>query len=1057
MIVAAATEKEGVFMKKRAFLVTVLLALALTGMTNFPKTEADAQNQPPLNVAFVWHQHQPFYKGPDSGIYLLPWVRMHAVKDYYDMAAMLTNYPGIRATFNLVPSLLLQLEEYAAGKAVDSYMLVAAKNAQDLTDADKDFLLRRFFDANWNNVIKRYPRYWELLQKRGTSGDDAEIARAISTFSVQDFRDLQLWFDLAWFDPDVQRDDPEIKKLMTKGQGFTEEDKLIVHDKQLRIIGNVIGIYKKLQESGVIEIITSPYYHPILPLLDNVENARIASPELELPSEGFHHPDDAVAQLQRAATYYQELFGCSPRGLWPSEQAVGNSVAAAAAQAGFSWMVSNEGILAKALGIRLRDGSDKVVRPDLLYQPYYVNAGSGRQTAIIFRDQHLSDKIGFTYSGMSAAAAAEDLVSYLHAVRDALGARAGSSLVTIALDGENAWEYYPNDGKDFFDAIYTKISEDAVLRTVTVSEYLDRHPPVEAIDNLHTGSWISDNLETWIGEGEENKAWNYLSKARDALTISTTVYGNDPSKKEALERAWESLYAAEGSDWFWWYGSDQTSANDVGFDMLFRAHLAGIYRLINDPVPDYLLVPIIPKQPARPVKSMTQLSTPEIDGRSAPGEWDASASYSASGVNLAGKGASAAGTARPVQIKDLNVAADNTALYLRVVMDEGGGADAGAGGGADAGAGSELPPGQLAVYFSNNRIIDGNVWTRFAGDAGAAGVSLGITLNYEALINFSELNSGTGRIVLSRAESDVIWTKVREVSSVSYQDCLEMRIPFEALEYQSGDDVYFTVVLADEQSGSVTSLAPSGGPVHVKVPQITAGKLVMTMTDPIGDDIGPGSYTYPTNALFTPGVFDLVKTEIYDDQDDLTFKIYIYGELNNLWDSPIGLSLQTIDLYFDVDGVPNSGEIKALGGRRAVFDSGAAWEYAVWVEGWHQKIFAADGSEVKAAVRVSTDPITKSISISVPKQAIGYAGGRLGFMVLIMGQEGFPSGDSLRVREVMEQAAEWRFGGGTQGSYDPNIIDMLVPEGTRQEAILGAYDPAQARFATLPMIYIELP
>lgn len=1052
-------------MKKRIFLVLVLLALVQAGMISFPNTLTVAQNQPPLNVAFVWHQHQPFYKDPDSGIYLLPWVRMHAIKDYYDMAAMLTNYPGVRATFNLVPSLLFQLEEYAAGQAVDTYMLVADKNAQDLTDADKDFLLRRFFDANWENVIQQHPRYWELLQKRGTSGDDAEIARAIQTFSVQDFRDLQLWFDLAWFDPDVQSEDADIRRLLTKGKGFTEEDKLIVRARQQEIIRNVIEIYKKLKNSGVIEIITSPFYHPILPLLDNVENAHGANPDLELPSEGFRHPDDAVEQLQRAADYYQELFGSAPRGLWPSEQAVGKSACVAAAQAGFTWMISNEGILAKSLGVQLRDGSGKVVRPDLLYQPYYVNTDGGQQTAIIFRDQNLSDKIAFTYSGMSAEAAAEDLISYLHAVRDALGTRAGSSLVTIALDGENAWEYYLNDGKDFLHAIYSRISEDPVLRTVTVSEYLDRHPPVETIDNLHTGSWISDNLETWIGEGEENKAWNYLSKARDALTISTTVYGNDPSKKEALERAWESLYAAEGSDWFWWYGSDQTSVNDVGFDRLFRAHLANVYRLTDDPVPDYLLAPIIPKQPARPVKSMTQLSAPEIDGRSDPGEWDSSASYSAysaySAYGASGELPLPLPLPLPHRIKELNVAADNSALYLRVVMDSG---DANAAEAGAVNASSSLPQGQLAVYFSNHRIIDGNVRTRFTGGSGAAegegaasdAETFGFVLNYEALVDFAELNSGTGRIILSKADSDVIWEKTREISSVSYQDCLEMRIPFEALEYQSGDDVYFAVVLTDEQSGTISSLAPAGGPAYLEVPQITAGKLAMTFTDPVGDDYGPGTYKYPTNELFTPGVFDIVKTEIYDDQDNLTFKIYINGELSNPWNSPIGLSLQTIDLYFDVDGVPDSGETKALGGRRAVFGAESGWEFAVWVEGWHQKIFAADGTEVKAAVRVTTDPISRSISITVPKYAIGYSGGRLGFMILMLGQEGFPSGDSLRVREVLDQAAEWRFGGGTLGGYDPNIIDMLVPDGAQQEAILGAYNPGEVRFATLPMIYIEL-
>jgi len=986
----------------------------------------------PLYVALIWHNHQPFYKNTATDMYMMPWVRMHAVKDYYDMASILKDYPNVHVTFNLVPSLILQLDEYADG-AQDVQLLLSLKPASELTDDDKDFILRRFFDANWDNIIKKYPRYWQLLNKRGQGVTDESIAAAIAAYDEQDFRDLQVWFNLAWLDPDFIDEDPSIEALVRKGRGFTEEDKRVVLDKHNEIIRNVIPIYREMQNAGQIEVTTTPFYHPIMPLIYDVDLARVASPKLELPSEPFAYPEDVEAQLSKAVDFYKDHFAVAPRGLWPSEQAVGQDIVGIVHEAGFQWMVSSEGVLAQSLGIGLRDGAGRIVRPDVLYKPYIVEQ-DGKEVTILFRDIVLSDKIGFSYSGMSGRAAARDLTDYLRSVKRSLASTPGPHVVTIALDGENCWEYYENDGKEFLHTLYGALNDDPDFKAVTVEEYLAAHPATERIPMLHTGSWISDDLETWIGEVEENRAWDYLSKARTALAGFTAEHADsaDDEVMTALERAWEELYAAEGSDWFWWYGDDQDSGNDEAFDELFRIHLQNIYSYIGLEVPNYLYMPIIPKRAAIPEERITGLMhEPVMDGFIDWGEWEKSSFYPKddAAVFSWGEGENI--------FSSLRVGVDNENLYIRIRTQDG----------FDELYGKDI---KIAAYLTNPRRHEVNTIPRGSASGRDATV-LGFAPGTEILVDFAGIErAGRATALLSVAAGDDTWTEVSRINTVGVGEALEISVPFEVLRMKPADVAHIVVVASSKDQN--IDMIPTSGPAEFKAPVVTVGRRLFRVEDPRGDDHGPGTYNYPTNPVFTPGAFDMVSFEVIDSGEEVVFNVELAGEITNPWNSGIGLSVQTIDIYIDTDNKASSGSTKALGGRRVEFEPECAWEYAIWVEGWNQRVFMPEGGDV-GGVTATVDTIGNLVSISVPKSIIGQPEPGWGYQVFVLGQEGYPSEGNLRVREVMEQAAEWRFGGGDNSVYDPNVIDMLVPTGRTQEEILSAYDVSAKKLAVVPMIY----
>lgn len=565
--------------------------------------------------------HQPYYKHPTSGDYLLPWVRLHGTKDYYDMVALLDDFPKIRQTFNLVPSLLEQLQDYCQKGAEDLQLKLTRKPAHSLTLEDKLEILKSFFSASSETMINPYPRYRQLHEKLKSSPQDDQ--RKVEGFSPQDFLDLQVWSNLVWIDP-LFRTRRELSSLFSKKEGFNEEDKQTLLDCQTEILRGIIPKYKEVELRGQIEVSISPFYHPILPLLHDSSLARQALPKMELPRRGFAHPEDVDWQIKRAVELYLDIFGHPPEGMWPPEGGVCQEILPHFERHGIRWIASDEEVLFKSL--RPEEETESKTPPPSrgeLFKLYEV--GSGGELAAIFRDHNLSDLIGFTYSGWEAEKAVADLLGHLRRIRGSLSAdEVEESLVTIIMDGENAWEYYPNDGHDFLRTLYRRLSEDDRLETVTVSEALQTLPR-KRLKKLLPGSWIGGSFRIWIGHPEDNLAWELLGKTREELS---EFERDNPQKKEILESCWRDIYAAEGSDWFWWFGEEHHTPDKDKFDLLFRSHLLSVYEKLGKAAPEELRSPLSFTAAPEVVTSPTGLLTPKIDGLvTYPEEWVSAGRY----------------------------------------------------------------------------------------------------------------------------------------------------------------------------------------------------------------------------------------------------------------------------------------------------------------------------------------------------------------------------------------------------------------------------------------------
>ncbi len=559
----------------------------------------------PLFVAFLWHMHQPYYKDPETGVYRLPWVRLHGVKDYLDMVTILEDFPDLRQTVNLVPSLIEQLTDYVEHDATDVYLDLTRRRPEDLSAADRTFIIENFFLANWDTMIKPFPRYHELLTRRGVRYSRDDLARLLRTFTDPDLRDLQALFNLTWIDPSLRKKDPLLAELVRKGKDFSEEDIELIIAKQFEIMRKIIPTYRMMQEAGNIEISVSPFYHPILPLLCNTDVAKIAMPNVQLPAMRFSHPEDAVQQIRTGIAFYERTFGRRPAGMWPSEGSVSEEVVRTIGAEGISWVATDEEVLARSLGRPLRSPEGYVADPQALYAPHRFGGVS-----LFFRDRKLSDLIGFDYSRVNPEKAAEDLVGRLIQIKYSLP-RDRACIVPIILDGENAWEHYPNDGHDFLNALYRRLSSDGRLKTITFSEYLRDHGPGAELHRLHAGSWIYGNFAIWIGHEEDNLAWDYLTRTREDLEAFVKANpGRDVSD------AWKALYAAEGSDWNWWYGDDHVTETREEFDDLFRGYLIKVYRAIGKELPQFLYMPIQTRDRSiSPTVPPRGFIAPRIDGR----------------------------------------------------------------------------------------------------------------------------------------------------------------------------------------------------------------------------------------------------------------------------------------------------------------------------------------------------------------------------------------------------------------------------------------------------------
>src|SRR6516225_2719257 len=544
-----------------------------------------------IHLIVLWHMHQPQYRDPETGRYVLPWTRLHALKDYWGMVKILEDFPNFHATFNVVPSLGLQLEEYASGQFNEPWFELAFRDAEQLTREDKTEILQRAFHVNHERLLARWPRFLELYEwSRPAGGAQAQV-----TFTPRDWRDLQLLSQLAWMDEEWIARDPLINALAGKGKDFSERDKAALKKKQLDCLKIVLPIYREAAGRGQIEISTTPFYHPILPLICESDIARIANPSTPLPRRAYRHPEDAREQLRLAREYHERMFGVKPVGLWPSEGSVSDQTLAIAAEEGFAWFGTDEGVLGRTLNTGFfREASGLPANADKLYQPWRVQLGANGITGL-FRDHHISDLIGFVYSRMDSRAAAADLHGRLRAIGDRV-ATPRPLTVCVFLDGENAWEYYPGHGREFLREFYRRIQDDGDFRALTATEAIAAAGDgIARTSRIFPASWINANFDVWIGHAEDVQAWELLWDAREAYgrAVEARAQGrSDAPGEAALRQAKESLLAAEGSDWCWWYGPEHSTANDAEFDALYRKHLTGVYVALGQLAPDDLAKPI---------------------------------------------------------------------------------------------------------------------------------------------------------------------------------------------------------------------------------------------------------------------------------------------------------------------------------------------------------------------------------------------------------------------------------------------------------------------------------
>lgn len=519
--------------------------------------------------------HQPYYKDNLSNTTLMPWVFLHAIKDYYDMPWYLEKYPNIKATFNLVPSLIVQIDEYINAKANDKLINIIRKDVSVLKLEELKFLEEFLFLSNKKNMIKPLTRYHELLLKYKAE------SKTLNNFTHEELNELEVLFLLSWCGNFLRENSNLIKALLNQGRGYSHEQKNLLLDELYSFLSQIIPYYKKLAEKKQIAISTTPFYHPILPLLLDRNSAKDAKKDVILPNSFENYEDFASLQVTKAIDFFKEKFDYAPNGFWPSEGSVSMKTIDLLSSNGVNWIATDEEILFKSLNN---------FNKEILYKPYTIKSKE-QKVNLFFRDKYLSDLIGFEFSKKEPKEAAQDFISHLRNIY--LNAK-DSSLVSVILDGENAWEFYSNNAKEFFDYLYQLLSEQEWCETVLFDEIESLPLESESLESLSTGSWINGNFDIWIGSSEKNKAWQLLdSTKQEYIQTKKTL------DIHTIEKIEEEFLIALGSDWFWWYGDDHFTELNHQFDEQFRAHLKNIYELMNKEVSSEIFIPIIKKTKKR--------------------------------------------------------------------------------------------------------------------------------------------------------------------------------------------------------------------------------------------------------------------------------------------------------------------------------------------------------------------------------------------------------------------------------------------------------------------------
>ena len=724
-----------------------------------------------LNIAFIWHFHQPNYQENYNGDFLLPWVRLHASKDYLDMLKRMDNYPNLKLNFNFSPVLLTALQKYSNGLK-DLHLKLLLKPENDLNEQDKIFILNNYFDLNYKNMVLKRPYYTSLYNKRANAKE-----LNTSMFSLQEYIDIMANYTLCWIDEYFTKDYPELKSLFKKEQDYSIEDRNKIYEIQLDIIRRILVEYKQYQDACKIEILTSPYYHPILPLLIDFKGKEIKNFD-NLP-QNYSNNSDARLQVEYAIEKYEELFNKKPKGMWLSEQCICSKTAELLSKQGLSWTVSDEGILSKSIKKEfVRDFEGNLENPYELMTNYQTKTKNFLN--IIFADSFFANLLNFGYGNYDSKIAANDLYEKIKTIQFKLqNSPKDNHILTIALDGENCWETYPNDGAEFLNILYELIEQDDSLNTILVGDFVEKNKP-EQIESLKSGSWINRNFDLWIGEPTKNVAWLYLESVSKDIEVNyqeqlCELKDNQEKNilKEKFKLAHREILISQSSDWYWWYGKPNESKSDGIFDYLFRRHLMNAYEIMGLKIPDYLTMPLtnIANKPLRNPKS-------EISPKLICDINDENKGWENAGTIFIPDGPTSNISSL---IKNIYFGKDNEFLYFRFVLNRN-----------SVKMAYENIQNQIAIYFANNnerflspiRFVsknDNNIYP--------------ILMNqFSREVRFVFDSSKISRLFFNKSCPYGLWSQmISKKSKVAYKEVIELKIPFEDLGILT-DNISFCII-----------------------------------------------------------------------------------------------------------------------------------------------------------------------------------------------------------------------------------------------------------------------
>ncbi len=541
-----------------------------------------------LSVVFCWHMHQPFYRDAESGRYALPWVYLHAMKDYTDMAAILEQVPGARAVVNVVPSLTIQIKDYAerihawlehGGELPDPLLAALARSDGTFSKDERAWLLNICFRLNHDRNLHRYPAYnrlWHLAEQ-------GRRQKVLDYLGNNYFIDLVTWYHLAWLGETVRHQHFVARRLIEKARNFSFQDRRELIALIASLLADIPERYRKLADAGIIELSTTPYAHPIIPLQLDFAAALETVPDAEIPPEPYPGGEArAKNHIKLAKRAHSETFGRPAQGCWPAEGAVSQKTVELLASAGFDWCATGEGVLHHSLGYNLREHQGGVD----LYHPWRL--GVRKKISCFFRDDRLSDLIGFEYQSWDTHDAVANFVHELAGIRHRTQGMP-APVVAIIMDGENAWEHYAENGLPFLSGLYQAIAEHSGFELTTFSDYLARHSRQPRLKHVTAGSWVYGNLSTWIGDEAKTRGWALLIEAKHAFDNAISKGGLAPEQLAAAE---EQLRICEGSDWCWWFGDYNPGATVKDFDRLYRQHLRKLYQLLGELAPASLDVSV---------------------------------------------------------------------------------------------------------------------------------------------------------------------------------------------------------------------------------------------------------------------------------------------------------------------------------------------------------------------------------------------------------------------------------------------------------------------------------